>query len=46
MYKVLYSRFALKDAKKLSATNLAEKAKELIEIMKINPFENPPPYEK
>ena len=37
---------ALKDAKKLSAVNLASKAQELIEIIRTNPFQNPPPYEK
>jgi len=45
-YKILYSKFALKDAKKLSSVNLAIKAQELIEIIKKNPFQNPPPYEK
>jgi toxin YoeB len=45
-YKILYSKLALKDAKKLTSTNLSEKAKVLIEILKKNPFENPPPYEK
>ena len=45
-YKILYSKLALKDAKKLSGSNLSEKAKVLIEILKKNPFENPPPYEK
>ena len=45
-YKILYSKFALKDAKKLSAANLANKAKKLIGIIKKNPFQNPPPYEK
>lgn len=45
-YKILYSKIALKDAKKLTSTNLSEKAKVLIEILKKNPFENPPPYEK
>ena len=45
-YKIVYSKLALKDAKKLSSANLDKKAKELIEIIKINPFENPPPYEK
>ena len=45
-YKILYSKLALKDAKKLSGSNLSEKAKILIEILKKNPFENPPPYEK
>ena len=45
-YKILYSKLALKDAKKLSSANLATKAKELIEIIKKDPFQNPPPYEK
>jgi Txe/YoeB family toxin of toxin-antitoxin system len=45
-YKILYSKLALKDAKKLSSANLSDKAKELIEIIKKNPFQNPPPYEK
>ncbi len=45
-YKILYSKLALKDAKKLSSANLSPKAKELIEIIRKNPFQNPPPYEK
>jgi len=45
-YKILYSKFTLKDAQKLSSAHLDTKAKELIEIIKKNPFENPPPYEK
>ena len=45
-YKILYSKLALKDARKLSSANLAIKAKELIEIIRKNPFQNPPPYEK
>ena len=44
-YKILYSKLALKDAKKLSSANLDAKAKKLIEIIKENPFKNPPPYE-
>jgi Txe/YoeB family toxin of toxin-antitoxin system len=45
-YKILYSKTALKDAKKLSAANLDKKARELIEILKKDPFQNPPPYKK
>jgi len=45
-YRILYSKNALKDAKKLSSANLDKKAKELIEIIRKNPFQNPPPYEK
>ena len=46
MYKILYSKYALKDAKKLTAANLDKKAKALIEVLKVNPLQNPPPYEK
>ena len=46
MYRVLYSKLALKDAKKLSQYNLDQKAKSLIAIIQKNPFQNPPPYEK
>jgi len=45
-YKILYSKLALKDAKKLVSSNLDKKAKELIEIIRKDPFQNPPPYEK
>lgn len=45
-YKILYSKLALKDAKKLTSANLDKKAKELIEIIKKDPFQKPPPYEK
>lgn len=45
-YKILYSKSALKDAKNLTSANLDKKAKELIGIIKKDPFQNPPPYEK
>ncbi len=45
-YKILYSKFAQKDAKKLSSANLSKKAKDLIEILKKDPFQNPPPFKK
>ncbi|WP_421717102.1 Txe/YoeB family addiction module toxin [Arcobacter arenosus] len=45
-YKILYSKLALKDAKKLTSANLDKKAKEFIEIIRKDPFQNPPPYEK
>lgn len=32
--------------KKLTKSNLDKKAKKLLEIIKNNPFVNPPPYEK
>ena len=45
-YKILYGKLALKDAKKLTSVNLDKKAKELIEIIRKDPFQNPLPYEK
>ena len=37
---------AQKDAQKLAASGLKSKAQELLAIIKANPFQNPPPYEK
>jgi len=45
-WKVIYTKQAQKDAKKLAKSGLKTKAIELIEILKINPYQNPPPYEK
>ena len=45
-WNLVYSKFAQKDAKKISAAGLKDKTKSLLEILKINPFQNPPPYEK
>ena len=46
MYKIVYTKTALKDIPKLKSAHLGEKAKALISIIKENPFQNPPPYEK
>lgn len=45
-WNVVYSKFALKDAKKLLAAGLREKAQALLDILEKDPFQNPPPYEK
>jgi len=45
-WTVVYAKHALKDAKKLSAAGLKEKAQELLEVLAIDPFQNPPAYEK
>ena len=34
------------DIEKIKSSNLAKNAKKLIEVIKENPFQNPPPYEK
>lgn len=45
MYRIVYEKQAAKDIKNLKAARLDKKAKELIEIVRRNPFQNPPPYE-
>jgi len=46
MYRVVFSRKAQKDAKKLAASHLKPQALKLIELLEENPFRNPPTYEK
>lgn len=46
MYRIVYTKQAAKDIKNLKSCGLDRKARELIEIMKENPFQNPPAYEK
>ncbi|MBE9170990.1 Txe/YoeB family addiction module toxin [Pleurocapsales cyanobacterium LEGE 06147] len=43
-WKIEFSRHALKDAKKLKSANLDKNVKQLIEVLKQNPYQ--PPYEK
>ena len=45
-WNLAYSKFAVKDAKKLSAAGLKDKVQALLDIIEVNPFQNPPPYEK
>jgi len=45
-WNLVYSKFAQKDAKKISAAGLKEKTQALLTILEIDPLQNPPPYEK
>ena len=45
-YSIIYAKRAVEDIPKLKAAGLDRKAKALIEILKENPFESPPPFEK
>ena len=45
-WKLVYTKQAQKDAKKLSASGLKEKAKKLLDLIQENPYQNPPPFEK
>lgn len=46
MYTVKLSKQAQKDRFKLVESSLSKKAKSLIDVLKVNPYQNPPPYEK
>lgn len=46
MYIVKFSKQAEKDKKLLKGAGLDKKAKELLNIIANNPFQNPPPYEE
>lgn len=45
-WAIVFSKHAQKDAQKLAAAGLKEKAQNLLEILRTNPYQNPPPYEK
>lgn len=45
MYRIVYEKQAVKDIKNLKAAGLDKKAKELIEIIRSNPFQTTPVYE-
>ena len=46
MWLVVFTIQAQKDAKKLSSSGLRPKAEKLIEILRKNPYQTPPPFEK
>lgn len=45
MYRIVYEKQVVKDIKNLKSVRLDVKAKKLVELLKENPFQNPPPYE-
>ncbi len=45
-WRLVYTKQAQKDAKKLAAAGLRTKARTILEILKKNPFHAPPPFEK
>ena len=46
MWDIYYTKQAKKDAKKLAAVGLKNKAVELLTTIQESPYQNPPPYEK
>jgi Txe/YoeB family toxin of toxin-antitoxin system len=46
MYNIIYSSQARRDAKKADKSGIKDNIQKLIEILKKNPYQNPPPFEK
>jgi toxin YoeB len=45
-WQFVFTKQAQMDSKKLSSAGLRPKAEALLEVLRKNPFQNPPPYEK
>jgi len=45
-WRIVYTRQAQKDAKRIAAAGLRAKAEQLLEILSENPFQTPPHFEK
>jgi Txe/YoeB family toxin of toxin-antitoxin system len=45
-WKIVYTRQAQRDARKIAAAGLRPKAERILEILSQNPFQTPPPFEK
>ncbi|NOZ07332.1 MAG: Txe/YoeB family addiction module toxin [FCB group bacterium] len=45
-WKLVYTKFAQKDAEKIKQSGLQSKVRDLLELLKVDPFTNPPGYEK
>ena len=45
-FTLVYTKQANKDAKKISSAGYREKVQELLDVIAVNPYQNPPPYEK
>lgn len=46
MYKIVFTKQALKDLDNLKKSGLSLKAKALVDVIRENPYQNPPRYEK
>lgn len=45
-YKLVYTKQAKKDAKKIASSGLKSKVEELLDILREDPFQQYPPFEK
>ncbi|MDA8418635.1 MAG: Txe/YoeB family addiction module toxin [Desulfobacteraceae bacterium] len=46
IWELVYTKHAQNDAQKLYSADLKEKTQALLMVIRENPFQNPPPYEK
>lgn len=46
MYSIVFTKKAINDIPKLKSAKLDKKAKALIDLVRENPYQTPPPYEK
>ena len=45
-WKIVFTKQAQKDAKKLNNAGLRSKSEDLLEVLRNNPYQTPPPFEK
>jgi toxin YoeB len=45
-WRLVYTKQAQRDAKKLARSGLKSQAQKLLDILSTNPYQSPPPYEK
>ena len=45
-WQLVYTKHAVKDAKKIAASGLKNKTQALLDILHEDPYQNPPPFEK
>lgn len=46
MYRIVFTKQAIKDLENLKKSGISNKAKMLVEVIKKNPYQNPPSFEK
>lgn len=45
-WRLVFTKQAQKDAQRLKAANLKNQTEKLLDVLRLNPFQNPPAYEK
>lgn len=45
-WRLVYTRAAQKDARRLAAAGLQDRAQVLLDLLEVDPYRSPPPFEK